>query len=132
MSIQYDVAVRNAKLDAVSSAIGANPILKILGGGLPNDCASPDRGKPLAQSILPSNWMRAAIDGAKEYSGDWPELIVEMTGVAGYFRIYDSMGNCRIQGGVGTRNAEMLVSSTSFVVGQAVEVMSFMIADHNG
>ena len=48
MTLQYSAAVRNAKLDAVETAIGASAILKIRSGAVPANCAAADAGTVLA------------------------------------------------------------------------------------
>lgn len=132
MSVQYDVLLRNAKLDAIETAIGAAPVLKIRSGAKPANCAAADSGTVLATLNLPSDWMSAASNGAKSKSGTWENLSADATGTAGHFRIYDSLGDCRLQGSFGTSGTDMIGNSTSFNAGQAVTVSSFTIRDNNG
>jgi hypothetical protein len=60
MTVQQSVTVRNAKLDAVETAIGVSPVLKIRTGAPPANCAAADTGTVLATCTLPSDWMAAA------------------------------------------------------------------------
>lgn len=132
MSLQYDVALRNAKLDAIETEIGASPVLKIRSGPKPANCAAADSGTVLATLNLPADWMTAASSGAKSKSGTWEDLTADDTGTAGHFRIYDSLGACRVQGSFGTSGTDMIGTSTSFTIGQAVTVNTFTIRDNNG
>jgi hypothetical protein len=132
MSLQYDVELRNAKLDAITAIIGRSPMLKIMTRMKPADCSAPDPGKVLASMKLPGEWMLPAVDGVKSKSQGWSEMTAERDGEAGHFRIYDAGGDCRVQGTVGTSNADMIVSEADFVAGQTVLVTAFTIRDNNG
>ena len=69
MTIQLSVAVRNARLDAIETQIGASAVLKIRTGAPPATCATADSGTVLATVNLPADWMAAASGGAKALSG---------------------------------------------------------------
>lgn len=132
MSLQYDVLLRNAKLDAIEVAIGASPVLMIRSGPKPANCAAADSGTVLASLNLPADWMTPASGGTKSKSGAWQDLSADANGTAGHFRIYDSFGDCRMQGSAGTSGTDMILTSTSFNVGQAVTVDTFTLRDNNG
>lgn len=101
MALQYSVAVRNAKLDAVETAIGASPILKIRTGAPPANCAAADIGTVLATLTLPADWMAAAANGTKAKAGTWEDTSADAAGTAGHYRIYASDGiTCHEQGTV--------------------------------
>jgi hypothetical protein len=132
MSLQYSVTVRNAKLDAVETAIGTSPIMKIRTGSPPADCATADSGTALATITMPSDWMAAAATGQKSKSGTWQDTSADATGTAGHFRIYDSGGStCHMQGTVGTSGTDMTVDSTSFTLGQQFTVNTFQLTAGN-
>ena len=132
MALQYSVAVRNAQLDALETAVGTAPLLHIRSGAPPANCASPDAGTLLASITLPADWMAAATGGTKDKSGTWQDTSADATGTAGHFRIKDS-GNttCHMQGTVGTSGSDMIVDNTSFNTGQAFTVNSFQIQAGN-
>ncbi len=135
MSLKYSTAVRNAKLDAIETAIGTSPIMKILSGAAPANCAAADTGTVLATLNLPSDWMANASGGSKAKSGTWEDTSADNTGTAGYFRIYDSTGTtCHMQGTVTATGAggDMTVDNTSFASGQDFTVTAFSITDNNG
>jgi hypothetical protein len=132
MAIQLSVSVRNARLDAIETDIGASAILKIRTGAQPADCATADSGTVLATVNLPADWMAAAAAGAKTKSGTWEDTSADATGTAAHFRIYDSGGAvCDIQGSVGTSGTDMIVDSVSFTAGQSFTITSFTLTDGN-
>jgi hypothetical protein len=132
MAVQLSVAVRNARLDAIETTIGASAVLKIFTGSPPVNCAAADSGTVLATINLPSDWMATASGGSKSKSGTWEDLSADNTGTAGHFRVYDSgVTICHIQGTVGTSGTDMTVNSTSFTAAQPFTVNSFTLTDGN-
>lgn len=134
MALQYSVTVRNAKLDAIESSIGASAILKIRSGAAPADCAAADAGTVLATCNLPADWMAAASNGSKAKSGTWEDTSADAAGTAGHFRLYASDGTtCHAQGTVTATGGggDMTVDNTSFASGQSFTVTSFTITAGN-
>jgi len=132
MAIQYSVTVRNAKLDAVETAVGTSAIVRIRTGAAPANCATADSGTVLATLTLPSDWMNAASGGTKTLLGTWQDASADATGTAAHFRVYDSGGTvCHIQGTVGTSASDMIVDSTSFTAGQQFTVTAFTLTAGN-
>lgn len=132
MTIQYSVAVRNARLDTVESTIGASAILKIFDGSLPANCAAADNGTVLATVSLPSDWMAAASGGTKDKSGTWQDASADNSGSADYFRIYDSGGStCHVQGTFGTSGTDMVGSTSTFASGDSFTIDTFTLAAGN-
>lgn len=134
MALQYSVTVRNAKLDAVETAIGVSAILKIRTGAPPADCATADSGTVVATVNLPSDWMAAASSGSKAKSGTWQDSSADATGTAAHFRIYDSGGTtCHMQGTVTATGGggDMTVDNTSFASGQSFTINTFTLTAGN-
>lgn len=134
MALQYSVTVRNAKLDAIETSIGASAILKIRSGAAPADCAAADAGTVLATCNLPADWMAAASNGSKAKSGTWEDTSADAAGTAGHFRLYASDGTtCHAQGTVTATGGggDMTVDNTSFASGQSFTVTSFTITAGN-
>ena len=130
MALQYSVAVRNARLDAVETTIGTSPILKIRSGSPPATCATADSGTVLSTINLPSDWMAAASAGAKAKSGTWEDTSADATGTAAHWRLYASDGTtCHAQGTVTVSGGggDMTVDSVSFTAGQAVTITGFTL-----
>ena len=134
MAIQFSASVRNARLDAIETAIGTSAVLKIRTGAAPANVATADSGTVLATLTLPSDWMAAASGGSKAKSGTWQDSSADATGTAAHFRIYASdgttahmQGTVTITGGGG----DMTVDNTSFASAQNFTVTSFTLTDGN-
>lgn len=135
MAIQYATDVRNAKLDAIETTIGTDPIMKIRTGAVPATPATADSGTVLATLTLPTDWMAAASSGSKAKSGTWQDTSADATGTAAHFRIYTSGGTvCKIQGTVTITGGggNLTVDNDSFASGQSFTVSSFTLNDNNG
>jgi hypothetical protein len=134
MAIQFSVTVRNARLDAIETAVGVSAVLRIRSGAAPATCATADSGTVLATINCPSDWLAAAASGSKSISGTWQDLSADATGTAGHFRLYDSTGTtCHIQGTVTATGGggDMEVTNTSFTAGQSFTVNTFTLTDAN-
>ena len=134
MAIQFSVTVRNARLDAIETAVGTSAVLRIRSGSAPATCATADSGTVLATINCPSDWLAAAASGSKSISGTWQDLSADATGTAGHFRLYDSTGTtCHMQGTVTATGGggDMEVTNTSFTAGQSFTVNTFTLTDAN-
>jgi hypothetical protein len=133
MALQFSTAVRNARLDAIETAIGVSAVLKIRTGAAPADCATADSGTVLATLSLPSDWMAGASGGSKAKSGTWQDASADATGTAAHFQLYASDGTtCHAQGTVGTSGADMIVDNTSLNAGQSFTVNTFTLTEGGG
>lgn len=134
MAVQLSIAVRNARLDAIETAIGASAIMKIRTGAQPATCATADAGTVLATLSLPSDWMGAASGGVKAKSGTWQDTSADATGTAAHYRIYATDGTtCHIQGTVTATGGggDMTVDNTSFATGQSFTINTFDFTEAN-
>ena len=134
MTVQLSVSARNAKLDAIETAIGTSAVLKIRSGSQPATCATADSGTVLATLSLPSDWMAAASSGSKAKSGTWSDSSADASGTAAHFRIYASDGTtCHMQGSVTITGGggDMTVDSVTFTAGQSFTVSSFTLTEGN-
>ena len=134
MGLQFSTPVRNAELDAIETVVGTSPVLRILSGAKPANCAASETGTILVEMTLPSDWMAAASGGSKAKSGTWQDLLANNSGTAGYFRVYDStISTCGIQGEcTDTAGAgPMKLSTTVITAGEPVVVASFTLTAGN-
>lgn len=134
MAIKLSTAVRNARLDAIETAIGASAVLKIRSGAPPAGIGDADSGTVLATINLPADWMAAAASGIKGKSGTWEDSSADATNTAGHFRIYASDGTTpHMQGTVTATGAggDMEINNTSIAAGQPVTVIAFNITEGN-
>jgi hypothetical protein len=134
MPLQFSTVVRNARLDAVETAVGAAPVLRIRSGAAPGNLAAADTGTVLATLALPTDWMSNASNGVKALSGTWQDLQADATGTAGHFRVYASDGTtAHIQGSISMTGdgGDMTLDNTSIAVGQQITVTSFTLTEGN-
>lgn len=132
MAAQLSVTVRNARLDAIETTIGASPTLEIRTGAQPANCAAADSGTLLASMTLPSSWMNAASGGAMTLSGTWEDLSADNTGTAAHFRIKQG-ATCHLQGNVTATGGggDLELSSVSITATQSVTITAFTLTDAN-
>lgn len=134
MAVQLSAAVRNAKLDAIETAIGVSAVLKIRTGAAPANCAAADSGSVLATLTLPSDWMAAASGGTKALSGTWQDASADATGTAAHFRLYASDGTtCHMQGTVTATGGggDLTLDNTSIAAAQSVTITGFTLTEGN-
>ena len=134
MALQYSVAVRNAKLDAVETQIGATAVLKLRTGSPPADCATADSGTVVATLTLPSDWMAAASSGSKAKSGTWQDTSADNSGTIAHWRLYASdgttcgaQGTATITGGGG----DMELDAVVVTAGQTITITAFTLTAGN-
>ena len=134
MAIKMTVAVRNAMLDAIETAVGATAVLKIRTGAPPAAIADADSGTVLATLTLPADWMGAAAAGAKAKAGTWSDASADATGTAAHFRLYASDGTTQHMQGTITATSgggDMELDNTSINAGQAVTITTFTLTAGN-
>lgn len=136
MTLQYSVAVNNARLDSVESTVGTGPELHIRTGLPPSNCAQPPTGTLLCIIQLPSDWMSAASSASKAKNGTWSGTAIA-TGTAGHFRIVNGSPTdvAQLQGVIettgGSPTGDMGLDNTSISSGQTVTVSTFSITAGN-
>lgn len=114
-------------MDAIETAVGTVPVIKIFSGAEPANCAAADPAGPLVLMTLPSDWMNAASAGAKTKTGVWSGT-ASGTGTAASWRLYASDGTtCHVQGSM----TDMVLDNNSISSGQVVTVNTFTITSGN-
>jgi hypothetical protein len=135
MTFQISTTQQNARLDAMETALGASPVLRIRTGLPPANCGTADSGSVLATVNLPADFMVAASGGSKGMSGSWVDNSADAAGTAGHFRVYDSGGStCHWQGSITASGGggDMTIDNIIFAAGQAFTITSFTLTDNNG
>lgn len=126
------VALRNARLDALETAIGTSAVLKIRTGAQPATCATADAGTVLATLTLPSDWMAAASSGSKAKAGTWEDTSADAAGTAAHFRLYASDGTtCHLQGSVSATGGggDLVLDNAVLAAGQAFSITGFTLTE---
>lgn len=135
MALQLSETVRNARLDAIETAVGASAVLKIRTGAAPADTGQADSGTVLATLNLPADWMAAASGGQKAKAGTWEDAAADADGEAGHFRVYASDGvTCHLQGTVtgSGGGGDLELDNVNIATGQQVTITGFTLTDGNG
>jgi hypothetical protein len=134
MTVQYSVAIQNARLDAVETTAGVGPILELRTGAVPASAAAAASGTVVATMQLPNDWMGNAALGTKTKSGTWEDIAADADGTIGHFRIWDSTKTtCHIQGTVSATSAggDMTVDNPIVKAGQDILVNTFSLTSGN-
>lgn len=134
MAVQLSVAVRNARLDAIESAIGTSAVMKLRTGAQPANCAAADSGSVGATLTLPSNWMSDAAAGAKALTGVWSDTSADASVTVAHFRIYESTATtCHMQGTVTLTagGGDLTLDAVALTAGQVVTITGFTLTDAN-
>lgn len=120
MTVTYTTAVKNARLNAVTTAIGAAGVLEIGTTGMGTVLAT----IPLANPAAPS-----ASGGVLTFTMPQTDTSADATGTAAAARIRTASGGTDIVTGltVGTGGTEVILNSTSITIGQTVTITSATI-----
>jgi hypothetical protein len=129
--MQFSDSAVHAALDAIETAIGASPVLRIRTGAAPNNCAAARTGTVLATLNLPSDFMASASARSKALAGTWQDLSADAAGTAAHFEIMNNaLSVCHIQGTVTATGGggHMTLDNTNIAAAQQVTITSFTIS----
>lgn len=120
MSVTYTTAVKNARLNAVTTAIGATGVLEIGTAGMATILAT----IPLANPAAP-----AASGGVLSLTMPQSDASADASGTAAAARIRTASGGTDVMTGlsVGTSGADINLDSVSITAGQTVTISSASI-----
>lgn len=121
MAVTYTTAVKNARLNAVTTAIGTAGVLEIGTTGMATILAT----IPLANPAAP-----AASGGVLTFTMPQSDTAADATGTAAAARIRTGTGGTDIVTGltVGTSGSDINLDSTNLTAGQQVTINSATIA----
>ena len=134
MTIQLSIAVRNARLDAIETAIGTAAVLKLRTGAQPANCAAADSGTVVISYTLASDWAASAVNGSKSFSGTPIIGAASAGGTLAHYRIYAADGTtCHKQGSITQTGGggDMTVDNISVNSSQTVQITSWALTDGN-
>lgn len=129
MALGYVTALRNARLDEISTAVGSAGLLRIYSGVRPSTGGTPTT--LLAELTLGSPMAPAASGGVLTLNSITQDSSANATGTATWFRLTTSGGTAQVDGSVGTSGSDLNLTTTSIVTGQPVQVTSFTITEGN-
>lgn len=118
MAVIYTTAVQNARLDAVTTEIGASGVLEIGTSGMGTVLASISLANPAAP---------AAAGGVLTFTMPRSDTSADATGTAAEARITDGTTDIITGLTVGTGGADIVLDSVSISAGQTVTINSATI-----
>lgn len=147
MALQYSVAVRNKMLEYVSSsgyermiALSKDAVIELWSGTVPTTADGAPAGTKLssdkiAEYSVPDQIFATPSGGAMSLLVLPLEIQATAAGTATFFRIRigsdSGVDLVLLQGTVGTSGADLIVTSTSFIIGQKLKITSFAITAAN-
>lgn len=130
MAIQFSATLRNARADAITSAVGASGSLRIYSGTAPATVDTALSGNTLlAQLALSATFAPAASGGVLTANSITQDSSADASGTASFFRLHTSGGTAVLQGTCGTSGADLNLVTTAIVAGQPVQVTSFALTE---
>jgi hypothetical protein len=128
--VNFSEAVKNARANAIGSAIGASPVMEIRSGAAPADVTTADSGDLLVSIQLPADWLTAAAAGVVSKNGAW-SAVASAAGTAGHFRIKQG-ATCHMQGSVTATGGggDLQLVNTSIAAGQNVSIDSASMTEN--
>lgn len=129
MALGYETTLRNTRLNAITTAAGANALLRLYSGARPATGGATTT--LLAELTCGATFAPAASAGVLTLNAITQDPSANATGTATWFRLVTSGGSFVLDGSVATSGSDMNLISTSIVVGQPVSITSFTITDGN-
>lgn len=124
------IAMCNAIVDLVDAGSGAGYV-EIRTGTQPTNVDDAAVGTLLATLTLNDpafgNAADAAPGGQATANAITGDASADASGVATWFRVYDSDDTAIWDGSVGTSNADMILSDVSINIGEAVDITSWVV-----
>jgi hypothetical protein len=131
MTLGMSSTLRNARLDAITTAVGANGYLRIYNGSRP---ATGGTATTLLAELRTnaSAFAAAASGGVLTLNAVTQDSSADATGTATWFRVLQSNGSTFVfDGSVGTSGQDLNLSTTSIVATGVVSVTSGTITEGN-
>lgn len=131
-NLKYSAALKNARLDQITTKVGTSGLLRIYDGAQP---ANPDTAVTTQTKLAELTCNAAAFAGAASGSVLTANAISNATavatGTAAWFRLCKSDGTAVVDGTVGTSGTDLIIDNTSVASGQTVSCTSLTITSGN-
>lgn len=129
MALAYSTALRNARLDQITSAVGASGLLRIYDGSRPATGGAATT--LLAELTCNATFAPGASSGVLTLNAITQDSSANATGTATWFRILTSGATIVVDGSVSTSGSDLNLTTTSITATQPVSVTSFTITEGN-
>lgn len=129
MALGFVTTLRNARLDAITTAVGTSGKIRIYSGTRP--ATGGTATTLLAELPCSATFAPAAASGVLTLNAITQDSSADATGTAAWFRILTSANAAVIDGNVGTSGSDLNLNTTSIVTGGPVAISSFTITEGN-
>lgn len=129
MALGMSTTLRNARLDAITTAAGANAKLRIYDGTRPATGGTVTN--LLAELPCNATFAPAASSGTLTMNAITADAAADATGTATWARIVTSGNTFVLDCSVGTSGADINLNTTSIVIGANVAVTSAVFTEGN-
>ncbi|WP_367394516.1 hypothetical protein [Cupriavidus sp. Agwp_2] len=129
MTIGMSTALRNARLDAITTAAGANAKLRLYNGSRP--ATGGTATTLLAELTCGSTFAAAASAGVLTLNAITSDSAADATGTATWARLFTSGGTFVMDMDVGTSGADLNMNSVAISAGAAVSITSATLTEAN-
>lgn len=131
-NINYTDAVRNARMDAITTAVGNAGLLQIYDGAQPTDAdTAVGAQNKLAELTCGSPFAAGASNGVLTAGAITTDSSANASGTAAWFRLTTSGGTGVLDGTVGTSSSDLILNTVSIVSGGPVAVSSWVLTHGN-
>ena len=131
MAIQLSAAIRNARLDAITTAVGTTAKLRIYSGTRPANVAAAITGTQLANLTCNATFAPAATGGVLTLNAITSDTSA-VAGTASHFRMWNSAASTAMfDGDVAVSGSDLNMSTVTFTTGATIAVSSFTLTDGN-
>jgi hypothetical protein len=131
-NVKYSTALKNARLDQITSKVGASGLLRIYDGTQPAnpDTAVTSQAKLLEFTCDATAFAEAASGGALNANAIAAANALA-SGTASWFRLCNSAGTAVLDGTAGTSATDCIIDNVTIAAGQSVPVLSLTITSAN-
>jgi hypothetical protein len=131
-NLKYSAALKNARLDQITSKVSASGLLRIYSGAQP---ANPDTAVTsqvkLAELTCNASAFAAAASGGVLTANAVSSANALASGTAAWFRLCKSDGTAVADGTVGTSGTDCIIDNVAVNAGQNLSVTSLTITSGN-
>lgn len=129
MALAYSTAIRNGRMDQITSGIGASGLFRVYDGSRP--ASGGTATTLLAELALSATSAPGASGGVLTFNSITQDSSANATGTATWFRVVTSGGTFCIDGNAATSASDLNLTTTSIVATQPVSVTSCVITEGN-
>lgn len=133
-NLKYSVALRNQKLDQITSRLGTSCLIRIYDGSQPAGPGTAIGAQVLLAELVgnAAAFAGAAAAGVLTANAITADASANATGTASWARLLTSGAVAEIDCTVGTSGTDLIIDNTSIVLGQNVSATSLTITGGNG